>query len=138
MRQAGRVEADAEWLRGCMAFFSMTVKAHFSYEERVAFPAFEACAPSSECSRLINALNAEHVELKATYQGLLESTQRAPLGGLVRAEMLEALLTLFRKLVEHARREQEELLPLVGEQGPAIQSWMKAYPNTAQCEGAEG
>jgi hemerythrin-like domain-containing protein len=90
-------DLDAVW-----GPFTRDIEDHLAFEEREVFPAY--CHEGPECRSLVEALTAQHAEIRRTLERLgLEIQLKA-----VRAPTIEAFIELMRR---HATIENARIYP---------------------------
>lgn len=95
-------------------FFDKEVRQHLEIEERVLFPVMRKALPADKLS-VLDGIEKEHGPLgeKLTnFETISKSHNRFP-SKVTREEMVRAAQDVLEPLLDHARREDQELFPLI-------------------------
>lgn len=95
-------------------FFRKEVRQHFAMEEHVLFPVLRRALPADKLP-VLDAIEGEHGPLReklAHFEVISQGHNRFP-SRVTREELVRAAQDILEPLLEHARREDRELFPLV-------------------------
>ncbi len=101
---------------------------HLEFEEERLFPVLREVCPSSELSTVLDTLSEEHVRLQRSFNEAIRAAREPP-GG--ETSFAESARDAISSLLDHAKREDTELVPLVEGHLRAIRQRFRERENAA-------
>lgn len=110
-------EQRGDWQEELRAEFEERIRPHFEFEEEHLFPVLVDVSADPAVSQLVDALKGEHRQVSERFTALLSEDSAA--------ESKEILSQTLDVLLEHAKHEDEQLLPLVKQHADAIRAKLR-------------
>ena len=129
----GEVEAaveqgDAASIAAAWQRFDRAMRRHFSMEEEVLFPAFEAATGMADAGPTF-MMRSEHVQMRAVLDQMAAAAERAD-----HQDLVDSGDTLLMLIQQHNTKEQGMLYPMaeraLGGQWPQLREQLESYEET--------
>ncbi len=107
--------ADSDSRLNLLLVLQEETEEHFLSEEQLVFPSVQRVFPSAHITSLVSSLTVEHRQLIAEISATVNYAQKrfSLLQEKEQSQFFSDLATLFRKILDHTKKENSDIIPLV-------------------------